>query len=51
MNLQEIFDRTAPTYEVERGGDDNTAIGVANGIIVGAEALSPKVGNTSAVLH
>jgi hypothetical protein len=41
-----MVERTAPTYVVGQGGHDDTAVGGAKGGIVGAEALSPKGGNT-----
>jgi hypothetical protein len=49
--LPPMVERTMPTYEVGRLGDDDVAVRAAEGGIIGAEASSSKGGNTSTVLR
>ncbi len=51
QGLPPMVERTVPTDDVGRVGDDDMAIGVAKGDIAGAKALSPEGGNISAVLR
>ena len=46
-----MLDRTAPTYVLGRGENDDTAVRVADGVTAGAESVLPEVGNIPAVLR